>query len=146
MIQTGSTTTATSTATTSGGTLSGCLSWRSGSKIAKDLLRPDNGVLVVTIDEHEVHHLGVLLEQVFREYEIYTISIVHNPKGKSDANVSRVNEFALICVPKVEGKKGRRAVEVFGGLPPDEADAMVGKRTKEHAAQEGHRRGRRWRG
>ena len=105
-------------------------------EIAKDLLRPDDGVLVVTIDEHEVHHLGVLLEQVFREYEIYTISIVHNPKGKSDANVSRVNEFALICVPKVEGRRGRRAVEVFGGLPPDEAEAMVGKRTAEHADQD----------
>ena len=61
---------------------------------------------------------------------------MHNPKGKSDANVSRVNEYALICVPKVEGRRGRRAVEVFGGLPPDEAEAMVGKRTSEHAAQE----------
>ena len=105
-------------------------------EIAKELLRPEDGVLIVTIDEHEVHHLGVLLEQIFREYEIYTIAIVHNPKGKSDANVSRVNEFALVCVPKVEGKRGKRAVAVFGGLPPDEADAMVGKRTAEHADQD----------
>ena len=33
-------------------------------RLAKPLLKPD-GVLVVTIDEHEVHHLGVLLEQLF---------------------------------------------------------------------------------
>lgn len=32
--------------------------------LAKKLLKPD-GVLVVTIDEHEVHHLGVLLEEIF---------------------------------------------------------------------------------
>src|SRR5205807_1912373 len=33
-------------------------------QLAKRLLKPD-GVLVCTIDEHEVHHLGVLLEQLF---------------------------------------------------------------------------------
>ena len=32
-------------------------------RLAKPLLKPD-GVLVVTIDEHEVHHLGVLLRDV----------------------------------------------------------------------------------
>src|SRR5690606_2607606 len=31
--------------------------------IARKLLKPD-GVLIVTIDEHEVHHLGMLLEDV----------------------------------------------------------------------------------
>jgi adenine-specific DNA-methyltransferase len=31
-------------------------------KLAKRLLKPDTGVLIVTIDEHEVHHLGMLLE------------------------------------------------------------------------------------
>lgn len=35
--------------------------------VARDLLKPD-GVLIVTIDEHEVHHLGVLLEQIFPGY------------------------------------------------------------------------------
>lgn len=35
-------------------------------RLAARLLKPD-GVLVVTIDENEVHHLGMLLEQVFKD-------------------------------------------------------------------------------
>jgi len=35
--------------------------------LAKRLLKPD-GVLIVTIDENEVHHFGVLLEQIFDNY------------------------------------------------------------------------------
>src|SRR6185295_18547061 len=33
--------------------------------LARRLLKPNTGVLIVTIDEHEVHHLGMLLERVF---------------------------------------------------------------------------------
>lgn len=36
--------------------------------LAKRLLKPD-GVLIVTIDDNEVNHLGVLLEDVFAEYQ-----------------------------------------------------------------------------
>src|SRR5437660_1578839 len=32
--------------------------------LARRLLRPNCGVLAVTVDEHEVHHLGILLDQV----------------------------------------------------------------------------------
>ena len=76
---TGSTTTATSTPRTSGTTASGCRSWRSGCDWPR-LLRPD-GVLIVTIDENEVHHLGMLLERLFPEYLRHMVSIVNNPKG-----------------------------------------------------------------
>ena len=34
-------------------------------RLAKQLLNPETGVMIVTIDEHEVHHLGCLLEQEF---------------------------------------------------------------------------------
>ena len=36
-------------------------------KLAKSLLNPDTGVLIVTIDEKEVHQLGMLLEREFPE-------------------------------------------------------------------------------
>lgn len=67
-------------------------------KLAKRLLRPD-GVLIVTIDEHEVHHLGVLLAQVFPEYLRHMVSIVTNPKGTRKANFARVDEYAFFVVP-----------------------------------------------
>jgi len=69
-------------------------------RLAKMLLRPD-GVLVVTIDEHEVHHLGLLLERLFPASLRYTITIVNNPKGTFKANFGRVDEQAFFVVPDV---------------------------------------------
>jgi adenine-specific DNA-methyltransferase len=66
--------------------------------IARRLLKP-NGVLIVTIDEHEVHHLGMLLEDIFRDYLLHMVTIVINPKGTGKLNFSRVDEYALFCVP-----------------------------------------------
>lgn len=67
-------------------------------RIAKRLLN-DEGVLIITIDENEVHHLGVLLEDIFPEYLRYMITMVINPKGTAKVNFSRVEEYALVLVP-----------------------------------------------
>jgi adenine-specific DNA-methyltransferase len=67
-------------------------------RIAAHLLKPD-GVLICTIDEHEVHHLGMLLEKVFRGYVHYMITVVINPKGREKANFAPVEEFAFFVVP-----------------------------------------------
>ncbi len=95
--------------------------------VAKDLLSP-TGVIVVTIDEHEIHHLGVLLEQIFVGYLIHTVTIVHNPKGTGKYNFSRVNEYAVFCIPDTGDN-------VIQGLPTDEADVLTGKRTVIHQDQ-----------
>ena len=71
--------------------------------LAKRLLRTDDGIIVITIDEHEVHHLGVLLEDIFPEYVRQMLTIVINPKGTGKANFARVEEHALFCIPDVEG-------------------------------------------
>jgi adenine-specific DNA-methyltransferase len=65
-------------------------------KLAKQLLSKD-GVLVVTIDEHEVHHLGVLMEQLFRGAYLQMVTIVTNPKGVTQSRFSRVEEYAIFC-------------------------------------------------
>ena len=63
-------------------------------KLAKRLLKPDSGVLIVTIDEKEYLHLGMLLEQLFPEANIQMISSIINPKGTGRSNeFLRVNEF-----------------------------------------------------
>ena len=69
-------------------------------KIAKRLLKPD-GVLIVTIDEHEVNHLGMLLERHFPEYLRYMITIVISARGNYKANFARVEEYAFLCCPQV---------------------------------------------
>lgn len=53
-------------------------------RLAKRLLKPD-GVLVVMIDEHELHHLGMLLERegLFPDYARHVVSIVINARGST---------------------------------------------------------------
>ena len=63
-------------------------------KLAKRLLKPDTGVLIVTIDEKEYLHLGMLLKQLFPFANIQMISSTINPKGTGRANeFLRVNEY-----------------------------------------------------
>jgi len=68
-------------------------------RLAKRLLKPD-GVLIVTIDEHEVHHLGMLLEQLYPQYQQTLVTIVNNPKGTGAANFSRVGEYPIFVCPQ----------------------------------------------
>ena len=64
--------------------------------LAKRLLKP-SGVLIVTIDEHEVHHLGALLEEQLAEYARQMVTIVINEKGVAQGRLSRVEEHAFFC-------------------------------------------------
>ena len=56
--------------------------------IAKRLLKPENSVLIVTIDEKEYLHLGCLLNELFPDARIQMVSSMINP-----ANVARAGEF-----------------------------------------------------
>jgi adenine-specific DNA-methyltransferase len=62
--------------------------------LARRLLKQD-GVLIVTIDEHEVHHLGVLLEQTLSDCAQQMVTIVINQKGVSQGRLARVEEYAI---------------------------------------------------
>lgn len=66
-------------------------------KLAKRLLNPKTGVLIVTIDEHEVHHLRTLLEEILPETYIQMITDVINPKGSTRGRFSRVEEYVIYC-------------------------------------------------
>lgn len=64
--------------------------------LAKKLLNPADSVLVVTIDENEVHHLGVLLEQIFPDAVRQMVTIAINGKGVAQVGkLSRVEEYAF---------------------------------------------------
>ncbi|GAB3136897.1 site-specific DNA-methyltransferase [Microbispora hainanensis] len=66
-------------------------------RCAKRLLDLSDSALVVTIDENEVHHLGMLLEQLFPEATRQLVTIVTNPKGVTRSTLSRVEEYAFFC-------------------------------------------------
>ncbi len=67
--------------------------------IAKLLLKTD-GILVIAIDENEQEKLGLLLEDMFKDYEKVCITIVHNPSGIQGDNFSYTHEFAYFVFPK----------------------------------------------
>jgi adenine-specific DNA-methyltransferase len=79
-------------------------------EVAKTLLKND-GVLIVAIDENEYLQLGVLLKEIFKNYEIHCITIVHNPRGVQGTNFSYTHEYAFFVIP--EGKKsvGNRKID-----------------------------------
>jgi adenine-specific DNA-methyltransferase len=54
-------------------------------KIARDLLRLEESVLIVSIDEKEYLRLGLLLEQVFPEARIQMVSVSINPAAVARA-------------------------------------------------------------
>ena len=64
-------------------------------RLAERLLNPSQGVLVVTIDEHEVNHLGGLLEQTFPRAAQQLVTIVINQKGVAQGRLSRAEEYAF---------------------------------------------------
>jgi len=98
-------------------------------RLARRLLRPD-GVLIVTIDEHEVHHLGMLLERLFPEYLRHMVSIVINPKGTGKLNFARVDEYAIFCVPNLG------AQSVITGTPIGRAAAKPAAGGSDEAPEE----------
>jgi adenine-specific DNA-methyltransferase len=63
-------------------------------KLAKKLLNPKDSVLIVTIDEKEYLHLGMLLEQLFPEARMQMVSSVINSAGVTRGDeFSRSNEY-----------------------------------------------------
>lgn len=63
-------------------------------KIARELLNPDDSVLIVTIDEKEYLRLGLLLEQTFPEGAIEMVTSVISAKGVTRfGQFSRVEEY-----------------------------------------------------
>lgn len=66
-------------------------------RLAKQLLNPNDSVLIATIDEKEYLHLGCLLEEMFPESNMQMVSITINPSGaKRDNLFSRSDEYAFV--------------------------------------------------
>lgn len=64
--------------------------------VARELLNPNESVLVVTIDEKECLRLGLLLEQLFPDAAQQMVTIVINPNGVARGKeLARVEEYAF---------------------------------------------------
>jgi len=71
-------------------------------EMAKRFLTND-GVLIVAIDKNEQPRLQILIEEIYPEYDVDCITVIHNPRGTIGTNFSYTHEFAIFVTPK--GKK-----------------------------------------
>lgn len=66
-------------------------------KLARRLLNPDRSVMIVAVDEREVHRLALLLEQTFDNADIQMVTSVISAKGVVRAGkFSRVEEHLFV--------------------------------------------------
>lgn len=68
-------------------------------KLAKRLLKPDSGALIVTIDDNEAHHLRCLIEGIFTVDNIFTVVIEHNKRGRQGEEFAKTHEYAFVVCP-----------------------------------------------
>lgn len=66
--------------------------------VARELLNPDDSVLIVTIDEKEYLRLGMLLEQTFPEAEVQMVTSVIAPQGSARGRFFKRSEEYVFCV------------------------------------------------
>lgn len=67
--------------------------------LSENLIRVDDGIFSVAIDDFEMVHLSEMLEKLLPHYEKNTIVINHHPQGTPKANVSRTHEYAIVMIP-----------------------------------------------
>ena len=114
-------------------------------KLAKQLLNPEESVLIVTIDEKEYLRLGLLLEQLFPSATIQMVSSVINPKGVAQKNgFRRADEYLFFVMvgdsspvklqlsdewsaSSAKASAGKRRYELNIGTPPLVALSWVGR-------------------
>ncbi|MFD1882166.1 site-specific DNA-methyltransferase [Paracoccus pacificus] len=67
--------------------------------VARQLLNPENSVLIVTIDEKEYLRLGLLIEQTFPDARFQMVSSAINPKGATrQSSFGRTDEYLFFVM------------------------------------------------
>ena len=66
-------------------------------RLAKDLLKKD-GVVFISIDDNELHHLRALSDEIFGEENfVATVAVVNNMKGRNDKkHIAACHEYVVV--------------------------------------------------
>ncbi len=86
--------------------------------LAKSLLKPD-GIIVITIDDYEIGPTRLLMDEIYgEENRLGLITIVHNPRGRSDdLYFATSHEYALAY-----GKNSGKTTTYKIGLTEEQAE------------------------
>lgn len=94
-------------------------------QIARELLKPDDSVLIVTIDEKEHLRLGLLLEQTFPEARMQMVTSIINPGGSPRVTGFARTEEYLFFVAFGKALPARFASDMSSDeLPPSQTPDM----------------------
>lgn len=86
--------------------------------LARDLLC-EEGLIAISIDDNEVHHLRCVLDEIFgRDSFIGQVCVVSNPRGRQPLAIATTHEYLVAyardpkrCVIKGERLRGRQLAE-----------------------------------
>jgi len=85
-------------------------------KILKELLS-DDGVIFVSIDDNEVHHLRMLMDEIFGENRFVSqITVLANKGGQDYLEIAKVHEY-ILCYTKTEGTELSELPKDTSGFP-----------------------------
>jgi adenine-specific DNA-methyltransferase len=94
--------------------------------LAKELLDPEESVLIVTIDEKEYLRLGLLLEQTFPEATIQKVTSSIKPSGSQRAGeFSRVDEYLFFVMLGIAAPASHTTDMLRDGTPGETEAASV---------------------
>ncbi len=97
--------------------------------LAKRLLKPD-GVLIITIDDNELHRLRSLIDELFAHDAVQLVTIVINPKGVvTKDRFPRVQEFGIYVFEPGASLEGR-ADDYLTPEPDEGYEAASGRRPR----------------
>lgn len=69
--------------------------------IGKSFLMYNDGFYSIAIDDVEVHHLSVLMEEIFPNRDLLQVVVNHYPgSGTGRSNVSKTHEYNLFSIPR----------------------------------------------
>ncbi|MFM6005262.1 MAG: DNA methyltransferase, partial [Sphaerospermopsis kisseleviana] len=85
--------------------------------LARQLLR-DDGVIFVSIDDHEVHNLRLLMNEIFGEENFFCQVIIRaNSRGQTYKQIAKTHEYLLIYTKNID-------TELFGLEKTGEQDDL----------------------
>ncbi len=78
--------------------------------VSRNLLE-SKGTMTIAIDDAEMVNLSKIVEEIFSEYRMSKITVVHNPKGSITKDFNRVHEYALFLTKEDDKKAIARTLE-----------------------------------
>jgi adenine-specific DNA-methyltransferase len=62
----------------------------------------NRGIQITAIDENEHENLGLILDEVFQNYNKTCVSVIHNPGGIQGDNFAYSHEYAYFVYPRIK--------------------------------------------